>query len=367
MSPVPKPRSDRRAGALDALRFFAAAFIVLYHFGPNAPVDLASTAGIFSRGWLATDFFLVLSGYILGRAYGEALDEGRLRFSAFFARRISRVWPAQLIMLASLAALVVLAGLIGAAPGSPERFQWGDFFAQAALIHAWGVTHQAGWNEPSWTLSALIVCYAAFPLLWMASRPLAGRISALVAGLGLLTTAAALSITLLDHSLFDLPFHQGVMRALPLFAFGTLLARFAGGQALGRAASAATSVTAASTLAVIQAAPVSDLSAWLSVVAIAAIVISAEGLRIRSRPWLKWAADMSFALFITHALVGAAWFGLEEQLGLTASWPAWAGGVLAALIFASLFHRFVDEPIQERIRAVLTRPRTLAAPDGRLA
>ena len=361
------PSSSQRAGALDAMRFVAAAFIVLYHFGPNAPVDLASTAPTFSRGWLATDFFLILSGYILGRAYGRALDEGRLNVSTFFSRRMSRVWPAQLMMLSALAVLVIAASFFGVAPGSPERFQWSDFFAQAGLIHAWGVTQQAGWNEPSWTLSALIVCYAVFPLVWRATRLLSGRVTALLLALSLLAGASMLSLTVLDHSLFDLPFHQGVLRALPLFVFGLLMARFAGGRFFRRAACLATILAAGGALVALQTPERTDLTAFVSILSIAAIVVAADGLRLRSPPWLTWAADMSFALFITHALVGAVWFGMAEQLGLTSSWLVWGLGFMAALTFAGLFHRFVDHPIQLWIREQLARPRPTQAPDGHLA
>lgn len=363
----PSISAHSRAGALDALRFLAASFIVLYHFGPNAPVDLASSASIFERGWLATDFFLILSGYILGRAYGRALDERRLNVTTFFARRVARVWPAQLMILGSLAGLVVVASLVGIAPGSPERFQWSDLMAQASLTHAWGVTRQAGWNEPSWTLSALVVCYAVFPVVWFLSRPLNGRGAALVVALTVLVAAALLSMSVLGHSLFDLSFHLGVLRALPLFAFGALLARFANGRRLGRAVCVATGLATLGAFIAIQAPDRTELTATVSILALAAIIVSADGLRLSSPPWLRWLADMSFALFISHALVGAVWFGLQEQLGLTSSWVAWSLGFMAALVFAGLFHRFIDEPVQRRIRALLARPRRSTEPDGQLA
>lgn len=365
--PASPVSSSQRAGALDVLRFLAASFIVLYHFGPSAPVDLASSASVFQRGWLATDFFLILSGYILGRAYGRALDERRLNIATFFVRRITRVWPAQLMVLFALGALVLAAAIVGITPGSPQRFQWTEFMAQLSLTHAWGITHQAGWNEPSWTLSALVVCYAVFPVVWLLSRPLSGRGAAIAVALAVLTVASLLSTSLLGRSLFDLPFHLGVVRALPLFIFGALLARFTNGRRLSRAVCVATGVAMLGAFVAIQAPARTELTATASILAIAAIVVSADGLRLSSPPWLRWLADMSFALFITHALVGAVWFGLEQQLGLTSSWIAWSLGFMAALVFAGLFHRFVDQPIQSRIRALLGRPRGATEPDGQIA
>lgn len=359
--------SRSRAGALDAMRFAAAAFIVLYHFGPDAPVDLAANVSVFGRGWLATDFFLILSGYILGRAYGQALDERRLNATTFFTRRIARVWPAQLMVLLALAALVLGAGFFGISPDAPERFRWPDFFAQAALLHAWGLTQQAGWNEPSWTLSGLVVCYALFPLAWRATAGLDGRVSALLLAVGLVCGAAVLSLMLLDRSLFDLPFNLGLVRALPLFLFGAVLARFAAGRRFRRAACAASILAAAGALVALQAPAQTDLTALVSILAIATIIVSSDGLRLRSPAWLAWTANLSFALFITHALVGAVWFGMEERLGLTSNWLAWSTCFMAALTIAGLFHRFVDQPIQHWIRRQLARPGRFVEPEARLA
>ena len=356
-----------RAGALDALRFLAAAFIVLYHFGTEAPVELGTSADVLTRGWLATDFFLILSGYILGRAYGRALDDGRLGASQFILRRIARVWPAQLVVLAGLALLVLVAGAVGVSPGDAARFQWTEWLGQAALIQAWGVTDQAGWNEPSWTLSALIVCYLAFPIAWWGSRRLRGRTGAVLAGLVVLTVAAATSFWGLGHSLFDLPFHQGVWRALPLFALGLLLARFADGRVLGRAASLATCLAAFGALVALQAPERTEATAFASILAIAAIIVAADGLSLPSPAPLKAAADLSFALFISHALVGAVWFGLAEMLGVSDSWIVWGLSLVAALAFALAFHHLIDAPIQRRLRVLLARPLAEPQPDGRFA
>ena len=57
-----------RGGALDALRFFASLFVVLFHFGDEAPIPLADMHSVWARGYLATDFFLMLSGFVLARA-----------------------------------------------------------------------------------------------------------------------------------------------------------------------------------------------------------------------------------------------------------------------------------------------------------
>ena len=45
-------------------------FVVLFHFGDEAPIPLHALHSVWERGYLATDFFLMLSGFVLARAYG---------------------------------------------------------------------------------------------------------------------------------------------------------------------------------------------------------------------------------------------------------------------------------------------------------
>ena len=358
--PVPLSVSaPHRGGLLDLLRFAASAFIVLYHFGPNAPLPLDELSGVMGRGWLATDFFLLLSGYVLGRAYGRSLDDGRTTSSGFVARRLARVWPGQAVVLIGFVALLAVTAAIGLGPSNPERFGAADFFAQLGLAQAWGVSRQAGWNEPSWTLSALIVCYAAFPFVWRATRVLNGRAAALAAGLAVLAGGGLLSLAVLQQSLYDLPFYLGVFRAAPLFLAGLLAARFAAGGRIGRPAAFGLLVSATGLLVCVQADGRSELAAFVSMVAIATIVLASDALRLGGSRLIEGGARLSFALFITHALAGAVWFGLLQQvharyvLAPSLEWAAWGGALVFALIVAWAFHRLIDAPVQAWLKARL--------------
>lgn len=342
-----------RAGALDLLRFGAAAFVVLFHFGSSAPIDLTATYPMLDRGWLATDFFIIVSGYVLGRAYGDPLDDLRLSPMLFTARRLGRIWPAHLIVLFGFAALLVVARLAGIAADSPERFQPIDFLYQALLVHAWGVTSQPSWNETSWTLSALVVCYVLFPLIWKLTQPLKERGWALVTGFGILALAALACEATLGTSLYDLSFQYGVIRALPLFVLGALLARFIQGRAVGRASALASGLAAFGAVIAIQAPERSEFSALVSIVALCTLVVSADGFGLRRTPAIKAAADVSFALFITHAIVGTLWFSGLDALGVQTRWWTWIGALVAVLAAAIVFHHLIDKPIQIRLRRLL--------------
>ena len=80
-----KPRYE----ILDGLRGVAAMIVVIYHlfedFGAGVPVQGAN------HGYLAVDFFFVLSGFVIGYAYDDRWD--RMSYADFFKRRLIRLHP----------------------------------------------------------------------------------------------------------------------------------------------------------------------------------------------------------------------------------------------------------------------------------
>ena len=86
---------------LDGLRGVAALLVVWYHLFEafaTSPVDQR-----FNHGYLAVDFFFLLSGFVIGYAYDERWGRGR-RMRDFIKRRLIRLHP-----------MVVLGALLGAA------------------------------------------------------------------------------------------------------------------------------------------------------------------------------------------------------------------------------------------------------------
>lgn len=67
-------------------------------------------------GYLATDIFLILSGFVLGRAYGGQILAGRVTLFGFLKKRLTRLWPAQLIVLAVMGLIVLAAEMAGDQP-----------------------------------------------------------------------------------------------------------------------------------------------------------------------------------------------------------------------------------------------------------
>lgn len=87
---------------LDGLRGVAAVMVIWYHFFEGfatSPVDQ-----MMNHGYLAVDFFFVLSGFVIGYAYdGRMRPRGRMTGRGFMLRRVIRLHP-----------MVVLAVVLGA-------------------------------------------------------------------------------------------------------------------------------------------------------------------------------------------------------------------------------------------------------------
>jgi peptidoglycan/LPS O-acetylase OafA/YrhL len=351
-----------RGGGLDALRFLAAAFIVLYHYESQAPVLFESLHPALTRGYLGTDFFLMLSGYVLGRTYGPRLAQGRISPLAFLLRRYARVWPAHAVVLAGFAAVVLVASALGVALNNPEAFQWGALPWHALLMQSWGLNVPYGWNTPSWSLSALVLCYAAFPLMWPLLARLPGTVAVLLGALALLSVELAA----LQQGLhfFDLEGQYGVLRALPLFFFGAALARYGAPQGLTLAGARIAVLGAAALFFALQLVGRFDLASML----LLGVVILCAGAKASPKrsQLVARAAQLSFALYITHSLAGTLWFrglgfvlpgGVADSGGLM-GWGLWVLAFPIALVFAAVFDRLVDTPIQDWLKPRLDgRPR----------
>jgi hypothetical protein len=87
----------KRIPELDAVRGLAAIVIVLYHVAP----------GVAPFGWLAVDFFLILSGYLITTILLKNQNDRRLLYN-FYGRRSLRIWPIYYLTILGMAALVFL-------------------------------------------------------------------------------------------------------------------------------------------------------------------------------------------------------------------------------------------------------------------
>lgn len=353
-----------RGGALDALRFVAALFVVVFHFGDEAPVALVSMHDFLGRGYLATDFFLMLSGFVLAKAYGAATVSGKISLGRFWLKRFVRCYPTHIITLALLAAMIGIGLMLGIHSSEPHRYDFSGLPAQILLLHAFGIG--AGqWNMPSWTISALLICYAFFPILWRRMLKLARPAAALGLGLVILVVCDLISLRTLGVEQFAIGFQWTFFRAAPLFLVGLTLARAVqtanwsgnAARALGFGGGAILLVNA------LTAGP--DM---ISILAICAVIMGCGASPVtRALPVAAWGAKVSFSLFMVHTITGALWFDAVEPLLArihpaveTTSWEAWtmwAGSLVFTVAAAAAYCRWIDEPVVGWLnRRLFSRP-----------
>src|SRR3954465_14098257 len=74
---------------LDGLRGVAAIIVVLFHLAE--PLSTGHLDNLVNHGYLAVDFFFLLSGFVIGYAYDDRWH--KMTIGGFFKRRIERLQP----------------------------------------------------------------------------------------------------------------------------------------------------------------------------------------------------------------------------------------------------------------------------------
>jgi peptidoglycan/LPS O-acetylase OafA/YrhL len=144
---------------LAAVRFFAAMWVLSFHFWPSLG---SSMWNIVVKGYLGVELFFVLSGFILSHVYLSAFGERRFSYANFLWARLARIYPVHLVMLAGMAALIAAAALAGIRTGDKVPIL-SSLPAELTLTPAWGFAPEGGWNHPSWSISAEWFAYLSFP------------------------------------------------------------------------------------------------------------------------------------------------------------------------------------------------------------
>ncbi len=207
--------------SLDTYRFIAALLVVIGHFDDGFRLGLAQITPLATRFGLAVDFFFILSGFVIAANYAGRINSFG-DYGDFLWRRIARLFPVHLLVLAALCGFLIVATLIDHGFTNPDTYRLADLPANLLLLNAWGAVWRESFNVPSWSISAELLVYMLFPLLvWQARRwPLA---------LNLVLVAALVLIMALARDRLGLrPWHQatydlGALRALPSFLLGILI------------------------------------------------------------------------------------------------------------------------------------------------
>jgi peptidoglycan/LPS O-acetylase OafA/YrhL len=233
---------------LTSMRFFLAAWVVIYHqtFGePLSPEFLGTLPtpvyDLLRTGYIAVGVFFVLSGFVLALNYSLAESWSKRSFLSFAIARLSRIYPVYVLGM-----LLVTPVILG-----PQLFPFSPFGVARKLfsgtlnllmVQAWLPQAALTWNSPGWSLSDEAFFYACFPVLglWLwrirGIRKCLGMLAVLwaaelalpmaavllpFAGFGDLPAVAAPSITNLWAGIVKF----NPLLQLPLFCSGILTAR----------------------------------------------------------------------------------------------------------------------------------------------
>ena len=359
--PAP-PTADRRAYPfIDAIRGVASLVILAHHlltYVPRTDETLAAVPLLHHIVWwyggLATQVFLVISGFVggisLARATPEAADLGR----HLLVRYLRLALPA----VATLLFAIVLYAIV---PPSWAAFPlFDDVTAPGVLAHAAFLQDVLGY--PSllagfWYLSIDWQCNAVTCLLIVVqdailrrlpglSRSALSRLAQGFAVVGLPMLVAIASLFLWNGAVA----HE----TYATYFFGIVfLGTLAGLAVAGRIQPAifwayVTAVAVAAGAGVVQSRP------HLAVALVAGVAIyllarrqPVAASRADSMPLLGWLGRISYSLFVVHYPTIWAVTSVARGIGgdaAAASWPSLVAAVTASLVAAVLLHRLVEVP-----------------------
>ena len=355
-----KPHYD----ILDGLRGVAALIVIVYHvfeLFPDTPLP---------HGYLAVDFFFILSGFVIGYAYDDRW--GKMTVGGFFKRRLIRLHP-MVVMGALIGAitfllqgsvkwdgthvgsgLVMLAMLctmfmIPASPGSMTEVRGnGEMFPL---------------NGPSWSLFFEYVGNILYALLLRRLPRWALAIVCVVSGALLAGMAVHDGFLGVGWTLADGGFWGGLIRMLFPYSMGMLMARSFRPVKVSRAF-----LICSVLLLAVALSPSLGGAAWHNGLLEAFCVIlvfpglvwlgaSDNSLSDRTRSVCTFLGDLSYPLYMVHYPLFYLYYsyigfdGNGVSMSFKEAWPAALLVVTASLLVAWLCMKFYDAPLRKRLIA----------------
>lgn len=342
--------------ALTSLRFFAAAWVVLYDLWPKLAGAPASS--LIGKGYLGVELFFVLSGFILCHVYLQAAGEGRFNYVGFLWARLARIYPLHLATLTGLGLMALSAAALGFRVDS-SILAWTSLPANLTLTQAWGLAPQAGWNHPSWSISAEWFAYLSFPAFaWIAWTMRRRPYAAMAGALALLWGLYGLFPRLAGFELDQATIAWGALRIVPCFAYGCAIYLLWRSRAVNHRAVATWGalISGAAVLLAAQAgAPDGAVVTLFGPLILCLAALTSTGSRLASHPALIYLGQISFAIYMvcipwSLLFVNVATRILHMQ---TKQLPLlyWIGLTAGVIPLAALAHHLVERPAREGMRA----------------
>jgi peptidoglycan/LPS O-acetylase OafA/YrhL len=326
---------------VDGLRAIAVMLVLNYHAFPEA----------LPGGFIGVDVFFVISGFLITGIIARELDLGRFSLIGFYVRRVRRIFPALIVVLAATLVLGWLWMLPApfAQLGS-DTFASAAFFANIALLLQSGYFDVESAKKPLlhlWSLGIEEQFYLAWPLLLMLAARLRLSLLGVAALLGI--GSFLLNVALIGSdpvATFYLPF----TRAFELLT-GAVLA--CGWSRVNQANGASNWRAAIGVLLIVVAAGVLDshraFPGWWALLPVVgtALLLSAPAAWVNrvalASPPVVWVGLISYPLYLWHwpllVFFATIKFGLltlpERELIL-----------MGSALLAWLTYRFVEVPFR---------------------
>lgn len=331
---------DEYIRSLTGIRFFAALWVVLFHFKSilNHLVPISEYFNpVLEKGQYSVPLFFILSGFILSHKYfGKYKFRNHLNF---VRARFSRLWPVHFIVIACFVFYYFIGHLLQVKV-SVDKHPYDVLLQETAMIRCW-FTRETAWNYPAWSIQSEWFAYIfLFPVCFFLFNFVRGKL-------------VMLSICTI------LLFAQGI---LPVEGYPSRIVDiallFMGGSALYRLKSmvdmsefAPVCVVIAMIGAAAGMAIKSPVSGSVMMLSFGLMIISLsydKGMiaRLLGCRLAVYGGTISYSLYMTHALVQQAYMVVAGRMPSGPVSGVFVGAVLIAstIVCAAAFHHFIEVP-----------------------
>ena len=339
---------------LTSLRFFAALWVVLFHYWPHLAVT--TTPALVAKGYLGVELFFVLSGFILCHVYLPQMEAGGFRYRDFLWARLARIYPMHLITLIGMGLMAGAALAIGLSV-DPNVLSFAALPANLTLTQAWGLAPVAGWNHPSWSISAEWFAYVTFPafaIVTIGLRRWPGV--AVAAALAFMAVLYPTFEAVAGFPLTKATTAWGALRIVPCFALGcALYLAWRSGVADGRKALAgALFFTVAVIVAAHFRAPDLIIVSGFGGLIISLAQVSKSGSSRFSHPMLVYLGEISYSIYMVCIPWEVLFVNVAVKIGHFSDKQLppllWLVFLVTLMPLAAACHHLIEKPARERMK-----------------
>lgn len=371
---------------LTSARGVAAFVVVLFHLQATInelcdrailPIGFRTDhIGIISDGYIAVDFFFVLSGFIISRANRHLFETSlrRADYGYFLTKRLGRLFALNAATLLFLLPLEFLKYFVdvGNTPAFADTNTVGAWFENLFLVQTWFLGHGPSWNTVAWSISAEWAAYILYPVMFVILVRCPAAVLTLVAGAAVAALAWLESTS--PSGTLSLTDNGAVLRCLCGFVLGMLTEHASHAQPMRRAgpwlgSGAGVGLAVLAVAAVILFGGADWLASPIFCIIVLALSVAGPGpAAVMSFKPLHLLGVWSFALYMTHFIVLRVY--KVAAFWVFGHWPSSPAPVIASLAFALAAcivvawaaHRWIERPGYRVLRQLAERIRRSGPP-----